>query len=483
MLTRLWIVRGLGLIYFNAFLIVFNQGLGLWGDRGLLPIQTFTRQVLEKFGGDAMAAFWAWPSLFYFVEAEPILKAFGWLGMAGGVLMMFGFANKVMLFGLWLMQLSLVNSGQLFYGYGWESQLLEFTFLTFFMVPTFRWNIHTLRTETPLVVLWAMRWMLFRLMLGAGLIKIRGDQCWRDLTCLVYHYETQPNPHPLSYFFHQMPNVFHYGGVLFNHFVELIVPFGLFGPKTIRRWAASLTAIFQIILILSGNLAWLNWLTLLMCIPCFDDDFIRSMYAWLGRKAPALPKPRPLTGLRHIGRWAFAISFSGLIIYLSIQPALNLVSRQQAMNTSYDQWHLINSYGAFGSIGKVRGQIVMLGTQDEVITPTTVWREYQFKCSPGDVTRRPCVITPYHYHLDWQIWFSGMRPKIEEEWLLRLAQRLLENDPVIRDMIGEHPFGADAPKYIKMDLYRYQFTGFPAWPEKWWRRELIGEYMPPVRLN
>ena len=24
---------------------------------------------------------------------------------------------------------------------------------------------------------------------GQGLIKIRGDQCWRDLTCMNYHYE------------------------------------------------------------------------------------------------------------------------------------------------------------------------------------------------------------------------------------------------------------------------------------------------------
>ena len=26
-------------------------------------------------------------------------------------------------------------------------------------------------------------------MIGAGLIKIRGDKCWTDLTCMNYHYE------------------------------------------------------------------------------------------------------------------------------------------------------------------------------------------------------------------------------------------------------------------------------------------------------
>jgi hypothetical protein len=42
-------------------------------------------------------------------------------------------------------------------------------------------------------VLILLRWLLFRLEFGAGLIKMRGDRCWRDLTCLYYHHETQPN--------------------------------------------------------------------------------------------------------------------------------------------------------------------------------------------------------------------------------------------------------------------------------------------------
>ncbi len=102
------------------------------------------------------------------------------------------------------------------------------------------------------------RWLAFRLMFGAGLIKIRGDECWRDLTCLYYHYETQPNPSPLSYHFHHLPNVVHRAGVLFNHLVELIAPFGVFGPRRIRLVSGVLIVTFQVILIASGNLSFLN---------------------------------------------------------------------------------------------------------------------------------------------------------------------------------------------------------------------------------
>ena len=76
-------------------------------------------------------------------------------------------------------------------------------------------------------------------MLGAGLIKLRGDPCWRDLTCLDYHYETQPIPNPLSRTLHFMPRWFHRAGVLFNHLTELVAPWFVFGPRRARLAAGA----------------------------------------------------------------------------------------------------------------------------------------------------------------------------------------------------------------------------------------------------
>ncbi len=103
-------------------------------------------------------------------------------------------------------------------------------------------------------------------MFGAGLIKLRGDSCWRDLTCLDYYFETQPMPNPLSWYFHWLPPCVHHAGVVFNHFAELIVPFGYFLPQPFAGIAGVITIVFQLVLIVSGNLSWLNWLTIVLGI-------------------------------------------------------------------------------------------------------------------------------------------------------------------------------------------------------------------------
>src|SRR5207247_1207703 len=72
---------------------------------------------------------------------------------------------------LWVLYLSIVNVGQTFYGFGWESMLLEAGFFAAFLGP--------IGLSPSLIPVLALRWMLFRVELGAGLIKLRHDPCWR----------------------------------------------------------------------------------------------------------------------------------------------------------------------------------------------------------------------------------------------------------------------------------------------------------------
>src|SRR5207302_4924950 len=115
-----------------------------------------------------------------------------------------GFANALLLAVLWALYLSFVHVGQDWYGYGWEIQLLETGFLAVFLCPLLDGRPFP-RRPPPVAVIWCFRWLVFRVMVGAGLIKLRGDPCWRNLTCLYYHYETQPIPNPLSRRLHFMP--------------------------------------------------------------------------------------------------------------------------------------------------------------------------------------------------------------------------------------------------------------------------------------
>ena len=373
--------------------------------------------------------------------------------------------------------LSFVDVGQVFYGYGWELLLLETGFLAIFLAPAFRLRSFA-SSPPPVAVVWLLRWVLFRVMLGAGLIKLRGDPCWVHLTCLVDHYETQPNPGPLSWYFHAMPLWFHRGGALFNHFVELVVPWGYFGPRRIRRAAGALTILFQVILILSGNLSFLNWLTIVVAVSCFDDSLLEGLFS---RKLRERVRDLAVGAVESVGRRRTIVGLVILILVLSVGPAFNLLSPSQTMNASFFPLPLVNTYGAFGSVEHERHEVVLEGTRDDVLSGEARWLEYEFPCKPGDPRRRPCFVTPYHYRLDWQMWFAGLSDFRREPWILKLVYELLRGNPAVTSLLSKDPFAGEPPRYVRALLYRYRFTRDHR--EGWWVRERLGEYLRPLSAD
>lgn len=461
--SRFLFERALALMYLVAFIDAANQFVPLLGQRGLLPVGSFV----------GVVPFRASPSLFYFMPTDTAFKAAAWIGVAVSCLLLTGYpgqrgwlASAVAWGTLWVLYLSFVSVGQTFYGFGWESLLLETGFLAIFLgatgsQPNF---IHTL----------LLRWVLFRIMFGAGLIKLRGDACWRHLTCLDYYFETQPMPNPLSWYFHWLPKSVLHAGVGFNHFVELVVPFGYFLPQPICSVAGVTTIVFQLTLIASGNLSWLNWLTIVLAIPTIDDRWLR----WLPAGQPALAAE---STVYQIAVYALA----ALVVFLSISPTLNMLSPHQVMNTSYTPLQLVNTYGAFGSITRTRDEIVIEGTDDASPAEDSAWRAYEFKGKPGDPTRRPPQVAPYHLRLDWLMWFAAMSSPNEHPWFSALLVKLLQGDAATLGLLRTNPFPDHPPRYIRAQFYEYHFTT----PEErrrtgaWWTRKLLGSYFPAVSLH
>jgi hypothetical protein len=477
-LTRFVLLRLLGFVYFVAFLSLAQQVLPLIGHDGLLPADAFLARVAVHFGSRRAAAL-AVPSLFWLDVSDRVLLGAAWLGVALSGIVIAGFANALLLLVLWALYLSAVHVGQDWYGYGWEIQLVETGFLAIFLCPLLDPRPFS-RRPPPVVVIWLFRWLIFRIMLGAGLIKLRGDRCWRDLTCLYWHYETQPIPNPLSRRLHFMPHWFHRLGVLFNHLAELVAPWFVFGPVVLRRAAGVVLLVFQLFLIASGNLSFLNWLTIVPILACFDDALLRRVLpASLARRAAEAarqPEPSPV---HHVAALALAV----LVAVLSVNPVRNLVSRRQIMNTSFDPLELVNTYGAFGSVGRERHEIVFEGTLDENPGDATEWKEYEFKCKPGDVRRRPCVCAPYQYRIDWQIWFAAMSTPANYPWTLHLVWKLLHNDAGALGLLATNPFPDAPPRAIRARLYRYQFAP-PGNPDgAWWTRTLVGDWLPPLSVD
>jgi Lipase maturation factor len=477
-ITRFFLLRLLALVYCVAFLILVRQLDPLIGSDGLLPAARYLDQVRAAMGS-RLDGFLALPTLFWFDCSNTTLHVAAWLGLILSVAALLGSTNAALQLALWALYLSFVQIGQLFWGYGWETQLLETGFLAVFLCP-----LRSVRpfpdASPPVVVIWLFRWLIARIMLGAGAIKLRGDSCWRDFTCLIYHYETQPVPNPLSWWLNAEPHWLAKVGVGFNFLVELVAPFFLLGPRLLRIVAGCLFVAFQIILILSGNLSFLNWLTIVPALACFDDATLGRLLPRRLRERVAQRAAGAQPSRLHHGA---AVVLAAVVAILSVNPILNILSPQQAMNRSFDPLHLVNTYGAFGSVGRQRYEVVLEGTSDDEIGPHTQWREYQFPCKPGDVSRRPCFITPYHYRADWQIWFAAMSDAGREPWLLHLIYKLLQGDPVVNSLFAVNPFPDRPPHFIRAELYRYQFTRPGDGNPNWWRRTLVGAYLRPVSLG
>jgi len=259
--------------------------------------------------------------------------------------------------------------------------------------------------------------------------------------------------------------------VLGNHIAQLVIPFGLFAPQPIAGIAAAVIVLTQSWLVLSGNFAWLNLITIVLALATFSDTL------WGGTPPPLAGSPT----------WydAVVVAVTVLIIFLSYWPARNLVSRRQLMNFSFNPFHLVNTYGAFGSITRTRFEVIIEGTDEPAVTPSSVWKAYEFKGKPGDPTQLPPQVAPYHLRLDWLMWFAAMSSPIEHDWFVPLVIKLLENDRPTIKLLRHNPFPNGPPTFIRADLYRYRFStaaerrATPAW----WVRERVGPYLPGVSLR
>ncbi|MFK0058915.1 lipase maturation factor family protein [Streptomyces werraensis] len=455
--SRLVFQKGLAALYLVAFAAAALQFRALIGERGMLPVPRFVERVPARRS----------PSLFHLHYSDRFFAGCAWAGCAVAAALLAGADALVPLWAAmllwlvpWALYLSIVNVGQTWYAFGWESLLLEVGFLGVFLGND--------EVAPPVVVLFLLRWVLFRVEFGAGLIKMRGDECWRRLTCLDHHHETQPMPGPLSWFFHHLPKPLHRVETAANHVTQLAVPFLLFAPQPVASAAAALMIVTQLWLVLSGNFAWLNWITIVLALP-----------------AVAWPSDPPPVGDAPLWYVVVVLAVSALLLGLSHAPVRNMLSRRQVMNRSFDPLHLVNTYGAFGTVGRVRHEVVLEGTADEAPREDSDWREYEFKGKPGDPRRWPRQFAPYHLRLDWLMWFAALSPAYASPWFGGLVERLLENDPDTLRLLRRSPFPADAPpRHIRARLFRYRFTTWKELRETGacWERTYVREFLPPTRL-
>lgn len=430
--------RGVALIYLVAFISTLNQFRALAGEHGLLPVP-------RLMGGPGARG----PSLFSRIGySDSKLASVCAAGIAISTVLVAGIPQMgppwlplAGFLALWALYLSIVNVGQVFYGFGWEMLLLEAGFTVGLL--------GSRQVPPPQSVLLLIAWLVFRLEFGAGMIKWRGDPAWRNLTAMYYHHQTQPLPGPFSRRAHLAPAWWHRCEAAANHVAQLAIPFLLFAPQPFASMAAGVVIGTQLWLVATGNFAWLNWLTIVLAFCRISDPVLRQLI-------PGLPHQEGQPAETPI--WWIVVVLSGtlLLAVLSIPALRNLFSSGQLMNTAFNRWQLGNAYGAFGSVTRQRIEVIIEGTEDQ--TPeTATWLEYGFKGKPGDVSKRPRQFAPYHLRLDWMMWFLPLG-SINQRWFRALLFRLLEADARTLALLGHDPFAGRRPRFIRVLTYRYSFA-------------------------
>ena len=521
-LSRWIFLRALGAIYLVAFISFWTQSAGLIGHNGILPASQFMSAARQQCDahGIGLERFHLLPTLCWFDSSDGFLDFQCAAGTVCAVLLIFGIAPMPCLALLWLLYLSLVTVGRDFYSFQWDNLLLEAGFLAIFFAPL-QWLPKFSRESPPSrIVLWLLRLLLFKLMFSSGCVKLfSADSNWQNLTALTFHYQTQPLPTWPGWYANQLPLWFQKFSCAAMFRIELGAPWLIFFPRRLRFVGCAAIAFLQILILLTGNYTFFNFLTLALCV-LLTDDFVLQKFLPMNFR----PRFNDSTAQRFTRlKWprAVILPFSAAMLLLSFFQ-LSLLSGQRsdwlhngqpkpvderlfislcpmlpppdgASNPLYrwsydklagvDNWlspfRTVNSYGLFAVMTTERREIIIEGSNDG-----TNWLPYEFKYKPGDVDRQPAFIEPFQPRLDWQMWFAALGSYQDNPWFGNFCERLLQGSPDVLALLEKNPFPKKPPRFIRAELYDYRFTNFAERRATgaWWQRKLIGEYLPPVSL-
>lgn len=460
-LTESLFLRSLGLIYLSSFASLWPQIVGLIGSHGISPAASYLDAITRNYG----RSFYAIPSLFWIHPSDGALITFCISGCVASLLLAARIIPRLAALVCFILYLSIATVGQPFLNFQWDALLLESGFLALF-------------AGAPWLV-WAYRFLLFRLMFESGFVKLSShDPNWRNFHALRFHFMTQPLPNPVAYYVYRAPDWLLDFSTLATLVIELAAPFLLFGPRRVRITGAIVLIFLQVLVLLTGNYAFFNYLTIALCLWAFDDADFSSLDRLLRWRIPRFTMPGAASW-----RLAGNVSIVMLIALAGVQ-LLQTISPAQARPLSEKvdfivPFEIINSYGLFAVMTTTRPEIIIEGSNDN-----QTWREYSFPFKPGNTHRGLPWVAPYQPRLDWQMWFAALGSYESNTWVAGLMYRLMTGEPSVTGLMDAPPF-ATPPRFMRALLYRYDFST-PAERAKTgavWNRQLSGIWFGPVAIK
>jgi lipase maturation factor 1 len=520
---RLWprwlFLRALGLIFFSAFYSLLFQIRGLIGPDGILPATEYLNSVRQALG---MEAYWYAPTLLWLGSGAHALTLLCWAGLVASVLLVFNFWPRGMTAVCLVAHLSFIAAAQDFSSYQSDGMLLAAAFIcVFFAPPGLRPGMGEDHPPSW-ASLFLLQWLWFQIYFESGFVKMAShDQDWRHLTALDHYYENGPLPNWIGWYVQQLPHWFHAGATFYTLVTELVLVWMLFMPRRFKILCFFIVTPFQISIILTSNLAFLNHLVLSLGILLLDDRFLHDGYKSVlslfttrraqqeTNEAPAevIQSPAPgnasgivpetSTDLRasrdetrsRIGLkqsiqyvsflcsvimlpWTFYATAA--LLLLMIFPGLPL---PRSPIVALDPFRIANSYGLFAVMTPARHEIEFQGTRDG-----KTWIPYPFRYKPQDPDQPPRIHAPYQPRFDWNLWFASLGGWRENTWVLNTEMRLLKNDVSVLELFGRNPFPEGPPRQVRAVIWQYWFTDIATKRKTglWWRREFQGLYAPTV---
>ncbi|CCQ72894.1 lipase maturation factor family protein [Magnetospira sp. QH-2] len=453
-------LKGLAIVYAIAFASLAVQVQGLAGSDGMFPIADQLAGAEAQLG---WSRFLRVPSVFWLADGDWALSAAAWAGVALSVPLLLGRYRQASLIGLFVLYLSLQQAGTIFLHFQWDYLILEAGFLAIFLA-----------NGGSRLVIWMMRWLLFRLRFLSGISKIiSGDPSWIGLTALTAYFETQPLPHIGAWYAHQLPQWMLQGGTLATLVIEIAVPFLFLAPRRWRMVGAGLTILMQVLIIATSNHNFINLLTILLCLFLFDDQALRAVLPrW------SLASARQKVGGLH--KMVFG-PLAALIILVSLLQSTSMVTGWrpggwvQALVMQVESFRIANLYHVFPTMKMERLEVVIEWSMDG-----ETWQPLELAHRPGDPARAPGFVMPHQPRLDWLIWFVPPQDPVFMIFYRRFMEKLLEGSPSVLALLPDDSFKDGPPQFLRASLWQYRFTD-PATRARtgdWWTLEWRAPFPP-----
>ncbi len=489
--ARRWFLRMLGVVYLIAFVSLWVQVDGLIGSNGISPVAQFLPAARAQIGGSASFVL---PTLCWFNASDAMLHFLCGAGAVISVLLIVGIAPLLSLALLFVLYLSLSVAGQTFLQFQWDILLLEAGFLALSFAPL-QWRMRKGR-EAPVsrVGLFLLRFLLFKLMLMSGVVKLSSylllpdasTDTWWNLTALDYHYWTQPLPTALGWWAANTSEWLKHFCTATALIIETVVPFLIWAPRRLRFLGFVLLVALQLMIALTGNYCFFNLLTIALCLLMLDDVVLRKPLAAVadcGLRNATLPVQSAAVSDRGYStlRWGAVVVLlvtmpvNAMLLYSAFRPKAEWPRSITALEGIMEPFRIVNGYGLFRVMTTTRPEIEVEGSADGF-----VWKPYVFKWKPGPLDRAPGFVAPHQPRLDWQMWFAALGDFRSNPWFVRLMRQLLENAPPVTGLLKTNPFSDAPPRYIRATLYQYRFTDVEEHRQTgdWWKRERVRPYFP-----